>query len=227
VHILADPGTYCHYGAQPWRWYFHSMFPSRVPEAVSWNQSFDKVRFLRFRKAHAWETGLIDHGDVANWAAEHDGYLWINSPMRHRRSVLLDRASRIVDIVDQIAGGCREFRSVFHFGPEIKVELGEFCAFLSWPGSATPGAARLELPLGLSWSLHHRAEIDAVLGKLGEHAAFTLVGRGPCVAGVPLATRLEFSDTEMLPDISFSQTVSWSASGGCRGEESEDQAEAK
>jgi hypothetical protein len=39
---------------------------------------------------------------------------------------------------------------------------------------------------------------------------------------------LEFSDTEMLPDISFFQAISWSASVD-RGDESEDedQAEAK
>jgi hypothetical protein len=237
VHILADPGTYCYCGPQAWRSYLRAVIPYRIVEAVGWNQAFnvgwnqpfDKGRFLRFRKAHAWDTGLIDQGDVASWAAEHDGYLWIDSPMRHRRSVLLDRASRIVDIIDQIAGGCRDFRSVFYFGPEIQVELGEFCAFLSWPGSVTPGAARLELPLGLSWGLHQRAETDDAPGESGKREpGFTLLGRGPCVAGVPLATRLEFSDTEMLPDISVFQAISWSASVN-RGDESEDedQAEAK
>jgi hypothetical protein len=227
VHILADQGTSCYYSVPEWRSYFRSMVAYGIAGTIGRNQSFDKAGFLRSREAHAWASGIIDHGDVANWDAEHDGYLWIDSPMRHRRSVLLDRASRIVDIVDQIDGGGRDFRAVFQFGPEIHIELGEFCAFLSWPGSATPGAARLELPLGLSWSLRW-AEIDTAPGRLTKRVpAFTLLGRGRNVPGAPLVTRLEFSDTKMLPEISFCQAISWSAPDNCRGDESEDQAEAK
>lgn len=200
VDILADPGTYCYLGDSPWRSYRH---------------------------AHALATEVIDYGDVANWAAEHDGCLWVDSPARHRRSVLLDRASRIIDIVDQIEGGSHDICPVFHFGPEIQVELVGFCAFLSWPSSATPGTARLELPPGLSWSLR-RSEIRAIPGGPGRRvSAFKLLGRGRCVAGTPLATRLEFSDTQMLPNSPFYQAVSWSMYGGCRGDEHNTQAEAR
>lgn len=200
LDILVDPGTYCYLGDQPWRSYRH---------------------------AHARQTGVVDHGDVANWAAEHDGCLWVDSPARHRRSVLLDRASRIVNIVDQIDGGSHDICPVFHFGPEIQVELVEFCAFLSWPSSATSGTARLELPLGLSWGLR-RAEIGTTSGRLGRYVpAFTLLGRGRYVAGAPLATRLEFSDNEMLPNALFFQAISWPAYGRCRDEGNEPQAEAR
>ena len=207
VDILADPGTYCYVGASPW--------PS----------------YLWSRRAHAQETEVIDHGDVANWAAEHDACLWLDSPVRHRRSVLLDRASRIVDIVDQMDGSSRDICPAFYFGPEIQVELGEFCAYLSWPSSATPGAARLELPPGLSWSLH-QAEADSIPavyahGQRSRAPSFSLLGRGGRVTGAPLATRLEFSDTEMLPKVAFFQAVSWSTSGNGRDDEQETQAEAK
>lgn len=199
VDILADPGTYCYLGDPPGRAY---------------------------RYAHARQTEVVDHGDVANWAAEHDGCLWVDSPARHRRSVMLDRASRIVDIVDEIDGGSHDICPVFHFGPEIQIELVGFCAFLSWASPATPGTARLELPLGLSWRLQ-RAEIFGVPGSTGTYAtAYTLVGRGRCVAGAPLVTRLEFSDTKMLPNVPFYHAISWSAYGGCRGEQHETQAEA-
>jgi Heparinase II/III-like protein len=200
VDIFVDPGTYCYLGDPPW-----------------WS----------YRRVHAQPTEVVDHGDVANWAAEHDGCLWVDSPARHRRSVLLDRASRIVDIVDQIDGGSHDICPVFHFGPEIEVELLGFFAFLSWPSSATPGTARLELPLGLSWSLQ-RAEIGTIPGSLGRHLpAFTLLGRGRCAAGAPLVTRLEFSDTKMLPNVPFYHAISWSAYGGCRGKDHETQAEAR
>lgn len=191
VDILADPGTYCYLGDPASRSYRH---------------------------AHALQTEVVDYGDVANWAAEHDGCLWVDSPARHRRSVLLDRASRIVDIIDQIDGGSHDICPVFHFGPEIQVELIGFCAFLRWPRAATPGAARLELPLGLSWSLR-RAEIGTIPGGLGSLVpSFTLLGRGRCAPDAPLVTRLEFDDTKMLPNVPFCQAISWSAYGGCRGE---------
>jgi hypothetical protein len=199
VDILADPGTYCYLGDPDWQ---------------------------SSRHAHAQRTEVIDHGDVANWVAEHDGCLWVDSPARHRRSVLLDRASRIVDIVDEIDGGGHDICPVFHFGPEIQVELIGLCAFLSWARSATPGTARLELPLGLSWSLR-QAESGTILGSLGKLVpAFTLRGRGQCVAGAPLVTRLEFSDTKMLPNVPFHHALSWSAYSGCRGIGHENRAEA-
>src|SRR5262245_46326406 len=228
VDILAHPGSYCDQGDQTWRSYFRSRLAHNSAGIGGQHQPIDGGRFPWSRHAHSAEPEVIDDGDIANWAAEHHGYLWLDSPMRHRRSVLLDRASRIVDIVDQVDGGSHQVCPAFHFGPEVQVELGESCAFLSWPSSATPGAARLELPLGLSWSLH-RAEIDTILGwyarELGRRVpALTLLGRGRCVVGVPLATRLEFDDTELLPRVSFSQAVSWSASGTCRGEEWETEA---
>jgi hypothetical protein len=231
VDILAHPGTYCDQSDHPWRAYFRSMIAHNSPGVGGRNQPIEGVRFPWSRHAHAQEPEVIDDGDIVNWAAEHDGCLWLDSPVRHRRSVLLDRACRIVDIVDQMDGGGHHICPAFYLGPEIQVELDESCAFLSWPSSATPGAARLELPLGLSWSLH-RAEIDTILGwnarGLEERVpTYTLLGRGRCVAGTPLATRLEFDDTELLPKISFSQAVSLSASGTCRGGEWETEAEAR
>lgn len=200
VEILVDPGTYCYLGDPPWRSHGHT---------------------------HAGRAEVADHGDVANWAAEHVGCLWVDSPARHRRSVLLDRACRIVDIVDQIDGGSHDICPVFHFGPEIQVELIGSCAFLSWPSSPTPGTALLELPLGLSWSLQ-QAEVGTIAGSPGEQLpAFTLLGRGRCPAGAPLATRLEFGDAKMLPNVPLYQAISWSSYGGCRGEDYETQAEAR
>jgi hypothetical protein len=222
VDIFADPGTYCYLGDAPWRSYFRSMAARDIPGSGDADRPIGG-RALRYRHTHARKPAVVDHGDVANWAAEHDGCFRLNSPVRHRRSVLLDRASRIVDIVDQIGGGGHDICSAFHFGPEIQVELGEFCAFLSWPGSTTPGAARLELPFGLSWSLR-RAESNTVPRTLCRRVpAFTLLGSGRCVAGAPLTTRLEFNDTENLSKDPLSQAVSF-VSGSCRDKKHENQA---
>jgi hypothetical protein len=134
----------------------------------------------------------------------------------HRRSVLLDRASRCIDIVDEIEGGQHDLRLAFHLGPEVEVELTGSYAALGWPAACTHGArlagcthgarpagcthgaARLELPAGLEWTLH-RGGTDPILGwysgGLGQRVpAFALIGCGRSVPGVPLITRLEFSD---------------------------------
>ena len=167
------------------------------------------------RHAQAREVEVIDDGDIARWTAEHDGYASLDPPASHRRSVLLDRASRSIDIIDEIEGGGHDVRLAFHLGPEVDVVLDGSCATLSWPRTAMPGAARLELPAVLRWSLH-RGETDPILGwyspSLGRRVpAFTLLGCGRCVPGAPLATRLEFLEVDAPPK----PAISWRASDAC------------
>src|ERR1700683_1866183 len=78
---------------------------------------------LACRRAPRRENEVIDAGVIARWTAEHDGYFSLDPPASHRRSVLLDRASRSVDIVDQIEGGQHDLRLAFHLGPEVEADL--------------------------------------------------------------------------------------------------------
>jgi len=88
---------------------------------------------------------------------------------------------------------------------------------LSWTDAGSPGSARLELPPGLRWSLH-RGETEPILGwyapGFGRRVpAWTLLGRGRCVPGTPLTSRLEFADASNSLRTSVSrQVVSWWAS---------------
>ena len=121
---------------------------------------------------------------------------WETLGVLHRRSVLSDRASRSIDITDQIDEGGQDILLAFHLGPDVYAELGESRAVLNWPTASTPGAAQLKLPPELRWSLH-RGETDPILGwyspGLGRRVpAVTLRGYGRCVPGIPLITRLEF-----------------------------------
>ena len=167
--------------------------------------------------AQAREVEVIDDGDIARWTAEHDGYASLDPPARHRRSVLLDRASRSIDIIDQIDGGSHDIRLAFHLGPEVQAELDGPIAVLRWPAGSAPGAARLELPPALCWSLH-RAETAPILGwyspGLGRRVpAFTLLGCGRCLPDAVLATRLEFVEAAISPKAAvYQQAVSLGAS---------------
>ena len=198
VDILADPGTYCYHGERAWRSYFRSTIAHNTAELDGRNQSSEGGPFLWVRHADAREIEVIDDGDIASWTAEHDGYASLDPPARHRRSVLLDRASSSINIVDQIEGGQHDLRLAFHLGPELQAKLDGSCAALRWPTASAPGAARLELPAGLNWTLH-RGETDPILGwysgGLGRRVpAFTLLGCGRSAPGIPLTTRLEFFD---------------------------------
>jgi hypothetical protein len=217
VDILADPGTYCYHGEPAWRSYFRSTIAHNTAELGGRSQSSEGGPFLWLRHAQTREIEVIDDGDIASWMAEHDGYAALDPPAVHRRSVLLDRASRSLDIIDEITGS-HDIRLTFHLGPEVLAQLEESCAILSWPEAAVAGAARLELPPGLRWSLH-RGETDPILGwyspGLGRRVpAVTLVGRGRCVPEMPpLITRLEFRDAgrPVEPGVS-QQAVAWTRS---------------
>ena len=232
VDILADPGTYCYHGEPPWRSYFRSTIAHNTAELDGRNQSAEGGPFMWIRHAQAREVQVIDDGDIARWTAEHDGYASLDAPARHRRSVLLDRASRIVDIADEIEGGDHDLRLAFHFGPDVQAELQDSTVILAWPDAFTSGTARLELPPGLTWSLH-RGETEPILGwyayGLGRRVpAFALLGCGRSAPDTPLITRLEFADSSKLIKASGSrQAVSWCTSRIRQGRAPEIQAEAK
>jgi len=219
VDILADPGTYCHRGEPAWRTYFRSTIAHNTAELGGRSQSSERGPFRWAHHAQAREVEVIDDGDIASWTAEHDGYAALDPPAWHRRSVLLDRASRSVDIIDVVEGGSHDVRLVFHLGPEVEAELDGSDVILRWPAASGPGVARLELPGALWWSLH-RGETDPILGwyspGLGRRIpALTLLGSGRCMPGAPLATRLEFLEAASSPKAAvFRQAVSLCASNG-------------
>ena len=227
VDVLADPGTYCYHGEPAWRSYFRSTIAHNTVELAGRNQSVEGGPFLWLRQANAREMSVQNIGDAVEWMAEHDGYLVLNPPVRHRRSVLLDRASRALDIVDQIDHGSHDVRLAFHLGPDVQAELDGTRAILRWPEAPTPGAAWLELPCQLRWTLH-RGETDPILGwysrGLGQRIpAYTLLGRGCFGSDAPLVTRLEFLDIGNTAPASGKRSAvsSWRGSdalnGGGRG----------
>ena len=193
VDILADPGTYCYHGERAWRSYFRSTIAHNTAELGGRSQSSERGPFT------GYVMRMLARSRYSMTATSPDGRLSttgtprLTRPRLHRRSVLLDRASRSVDIIDEIDGGSHDIRLAFHLGPEVQAGTSRSPA-QSWAGlpHPHPGTARLELPPGLRWSLH-RGESDPILGwyspGLGRRVpAFTLLGCGRCVPGMPLIT---------------------------------------
>jgi Heparinase II/III-like protein/Heparinase II/III N-terminus len=223
VDILADPGTYCYHGDPPWRSYFRSTIGHNTVELAGRNQSAEGGPFLWVRHARASEIIVTDDGEASSWTAEHDGYMSLDPPARHRRSVRLDRGQRRIEIVDEITGGRHDVRLAFHCGPDVEAELDEALAVLRWPHGPAGGTARLELPPQLRWSLHY-GETDPILGwyahGLGRRVpAFTLLGCGRPAPHDLLRTTLTFpGKTEAPITSSTARALSWDASAPMGGQ---------
>lgn len=204
VDILADPGTYCYHGEPEWRSYFRSTIAHNTVELDGLSQSSEGGPFLWVRHANARELDVRDIGDAVEWTAEHDGYRALSQPSRHRRTARLDRATRCVDIIDEISNGNHDVRLAFHLGPRVDAKLDGTCAILQWPFGSESRTARLELPGALRWSLH-RGETSPILGwysrGLGRRIpTITLLGQGRSVPDEPLITRLQFLDIGTVTD---------------------------
>jgi hypothetical protein len=202
VDILADPGTYCYHGEPEWRSYFQSTVAHNTLEVDGKWQSRRSGAFLWSRHANARETEVRDDGARISWTADHDGYAELSPSATHRRSVCLDRTARTIEVTDVIEGAGYPVRLAFHLGPEIRASLDGTRAELGWPGSVAPGAASLELPQELRWTLHN-GETGPILGwyssGLGQRVpTCTLLGTGIAASGARLVTRLKFTESEVI-----------------------------
>ena len=230
VDILADPGTYCYHGEPAWRSYFRSTIAHNTVEVDGCSQSVEGGPFLWLRHAAGKVIDVQDIGDAVEWTAQHDGYQRLSTATWHRRCVRLDRASRSIDIADEISGGSHTVRMAYHLGPDVSAELDGTRAILRWTCDQASGAAWLELPDSLRWTLH-RGEADPILGwyssGLGHRApAFTLIGSGRSTPREPLSTRIEFLDVSSAADQSIAHpALSWSTPDLSRDARAGNQAE--
>jgi hypothetical protein len=187
VDILADPGTYCYHGQPEWRSYFRSTLGHNTLQLDDRDQSASGGPFMWTRQARS---RVLTHGPES-WSAEHDGY----DPAVHRRWVHL--AESELHISDEVVSNRRHrARLAFHLGPAVSVDLDGSTARLTWDG----GAAVLDLPAELRWSLH-RGEAEPPLGWYSpgfgrKEPAATLVGIGHASV---LSTVLRFRGQEVPP----------------------------
>jgi hypothetical protein len=134
--------------------------------------------------------GLEEQTSLAFWQAEHSGYVSRNGSV-HRRSVSLNRGSRVLTIQDEIRGkNIASAALCFHLGPAVQCELKANAATLSWTG----GGAIFELPSALNWSLH-RGEENPPLGWFSPSfdvkiPTFTLLGTGSATVGKIMISQL-------------------------------------
>src|SRR6185437_1378254 len=185
--VLADPGTYCYHGEPAWRTYFRSTLAHNTVEVAGADQSTSGGPFLWTRHAHTTLIGVEsdDDGEVTGWSAEHDGYQTLSPPLRHRRSVRLERSLRRLEIVDDLeTTGDHPFRLAFLLGPTVAARMAGHEVGLTWSEPTSERCATLSLPRDLSWTLT-RGATDPPLGWYSAHfgekrPTWALVGEGVC-----------------------------------------------
>jgi hypothetical protein len=120
--VLVDPGTYDYFRWPEWRVYFRSTRAHNTVMVDGSDQSTMTGPFLWGQRARAqciaWDPSSIGGRIVA----EHDGYMRMIDPVRHRRTVSLDGDSATVAIEDQIiAAGSHTCELYWHFAEDCIV----------------------------------------------------------------------------------------------------------
>jgi Heparinase II/III-like protein/Heparinase II/III N-terminus len=165
IDVLADPGTYCYHGEPEWRHHFRSTFAHNTLTLCGQNQSDSGGPFMWTRHARTRVLEFANLGVRQRWSAEHDGYLKLDKPARHRRTVTLDTERRILDITDHVeTSSPQQTIMTFQLGPTVDVQLVNSLATLRWlTFEGEQREARLYLPASLQWSIRI-GELDPIAG---------------------------------------------------------------
>jgi Heparinase II/III-like protein len=159
--VFVDPGTYDYFTFPEWRHYFRSTRAHNTVEVDGVDQSEMLGAFLWGSHAQArcllWEPTLRGGRIVA----EHDGYLRLPDPVRHRRTMHLDSLARVVSIEDEIlARGPHRVTLAFHLAEHCEVAAEGRGRF-----RIAAGAGTLALVLDARLSAHvRRGGTDPIAG---------------------------------------------------------------
>jgi AcrR family transcriptional regulator len=151
--VLIDPGTYCYQGEPEWRRYFRSTLAHNTLQIGDADQAVQAGPFLWSTQPTSWVESCdgIESGDQAALTVAHDGYRRLPTKATHFRRFLLDRQTRVLVVTDWIEAATPvPVRLAFHLHPAVTVTLDGNRAEVNWSG----GAAVIELPKKLSWTLH-------------------------------------------------------------------------
>ena len=165
VDILADPGTYCYHGEPGWREWFRSTAAHNTVEIGGVSQAESGGPFLWNTQPRTTTLSLRRRRAAdADLGAEHDGYLRLDTPAIHRRSVTLDSPGRRLTVVDTLdASAAIPVRLSWQLGPDIGVDLDGVRATLCWRRGADHRQGTMLLPDDLSWTVY-RAAVDPIEG---------------------------------------------------------------
>jgi hypothetical protein len=100
--VLVDPGTYAYHTESAWRRYFRSTRAHNTVLIDDADQSVQRGNFMWSQHATATCMEFSEAAGRQRFTGEHDGYLRLKDPLRHRRQIDYDLATRSFEITDTL-----------------------------------------------------------------------------------------------------------------------------
>ena len=124
--ILADPGTFAYHTEPVWRTHFRSTRAHNTICVDGLDQSTSGGAFLWLQKARAQLVECSDDGAVQWFSGRHDGYMRLEDPVAHNRSIKFDREQRRFEVVDTVIGATSHRATMtWQFAPECIVNVSD------------------------------------------------------------------------------------------------------
>jgi hypothetical protein len=136
--LIVDRGTGVYNAAPEWRRYFRG---TRAHSTVIVDGEDQAEHAGEFRWATRYRSQLVRDlagGDYVAVTGEHDGYRRLESPVRHRRTIVSvgGRYWACVDVLD--GSGVHDVEFLFHLAPDLDVDVDGDRAF-AWASGAADG----------------------------------------------------------------------------------------
>jgi hypothetical protein len=100
--IFIDPGTYAYHTQMAWRQYFRGTSAHNTVRIDGLDQSVQGGNFMWLRKANAGCSLWLSSAEKDRFEGWHDGYRRLGDPVKHRRSIELDKAARRVVVQETL-----------------------------------------------------------------------------------------------------------------------------
>jgi hypothetical protein len=121
--FLVDPGTFAYHTDPQWRSYFRGTSAHNTVRIDGEDQSESGGKFMWLRKANAACSQWRPAADEDYFEGWHDGYLRLDDPVMHRRSIRLRKNERRIVIEDTLQmEGEHEVELFFHWSDRCAIE---------------------------------------------------------------------------------------------------------
>ena len=197
VDLLVDPGTYDYFSFPEWRQYFRSTRAHNTITVDGQDQSELLGSFQWGRRASARRLDWRPRPGGGAVAGEHDGYRRLPSPVTCRRSLDLDRPSRMLTITDEIESeGRHDLAVFFHLSERCTARADGRRVTIDFPG----GQAILTLDERLALRLVRGGDAVGIgwvsRGYHRKTPAWTVAGTIGGVASITLRTQLQIGELD-------------------------------
>jgi hypothetical protein len=122
--FLIDPGTYSYHANKEWRNYFRSTAAHNTLRVDGQDQSVMTGNFMWSEKAEVCLDKFLSTSKEDIFQGSHNGYSRLSDPVRHVRTINLNKPQREMSIVDML--NCKERHQVetyWHFSENCEVKV--------------------------------------------------------------------------------------------------------